>query len=350
MGGGGGRKAGSVPTTTPRSRRPLCPLCGVNRLSSPETERCASCYHGRKTADSAQAAADFPRTFEKEWATWQKHLGQARDRYAGPSKRAARVGRLKILVLGDLHVPFHEPAFLAAALEREKDADVVVVNGDIGDGYALSRFTKYESVPYEQELAAIQIVLETLSERFPRVVLIEGNHDAPRFERKLRELLDPDMIAAILAMTGGHLDPLHVLLARYPNIERGGFQTPTKRLRWLHVEGDAVFTHAEKFSITPGAALRKIEEWLSDMASHLRLPTWRLLVQAHTHQIASVPWHDGRLLVEGGCLCQQHGYQLGARIGGRPQRRGYVTLEQVDGVTDLNTVRPVWLDVDPRLA
>jgi hypothetical protein len=35
-----------------------------------------------------------------------------------------------------------------------------------------------------------------------------------------------------------------------------------------------------------------------------------------------------------------------ARIGGRPQRRGYVTFEQVKGVTDLNSVKIHWLDVE----
>jgi hypothetical protein len=43
-------------------------------------------------------------------------------------------------------------------------------------------------------------------------------------------------------------------------------------------------------------------------------------------------------------LCTSQGYQFTARIGGRPQRRGYVYLEQVDGKTDINRSRMVWLD------
>ena len=30
--------------------------------------------------------------------------------------------------------------------------------------------------------------------------------------------------------------------------------------RWLHQHGDCLISHAEKFSITPGSAVRKIEE------------------------------------------------------------------------------------------
>jgi len=45
-----------------------------------------------------------------------------------------------------------------------------------------------------------------------------------------------------------------------------------------------------------------------------------------------------------------HGYQLTAASRGRPQRRGYVTLTQTAGRTDLNSVRLVWLDPEQELA
>jgi hypothetical protein len=49
-------------------------------------------------------------------------------------------------------------------------------------------------------------------------------------------------------------------------------------------------------------------------------------------------------------MCQTHGYQLQAKIMGRPQRTGYVLLEQTSGVTDINSVRLVWLDADRKAA
>ncbi len=45
------------------------------------------------------------------------------------------------------------------------------------------------------------------------------------------------------------------------------------------------------------------------------------------------------MLIEVGCLAQMQGYMLKPKIGGRPQRAGYVTFEQVNGVTDLNSVK-----------
>lgn len=285
----------------------------------------------------------IPSGFDEAWRVLSGQIGMAEDRYAGPCVRSPTMKRL---VISDLHAPFHEPAFLADVFTRHADADTLIIAGDIGDGYGWSRFVKYETVPYEDEIAAITLILQEASARFRQVLVIDGNHDGPRLERQLRERLAPEMIAAITYMTGGTLSPIHALCRRFPNVQVVGHTTPDgRRLGWLHQHGDAIISHAEKFSITPGAAVRKVEEWLADMDQHLTLAPWRLLIQAHTHQVSWVPWHADRLLVECGCLCKQHGYQLGARIGGRPQRRGCVTFDQdARGVTDLNSVRPFWYD------
>jgi hypothetical protein len=282
--------------------------------------------------------------FEREWQTWMKAIGMAKDRYAGPAMPKARAGRLKILVVPDLHAPFHDPAAVAAMLEREKDIDICVLMGDIGDSYSLSRFLKYESVAYEDELASVTLLLQAFSERYPIVRVITGNHDGPRLEKQLLERLSGDMVTAIRSMTGGTLDPIEVLCRRFPNIER---VTPTAdghRLRWMTQIGDALFMHAEKWSKVPGAAMRAIDEWVTDFEDAIDLKDYRVLVQAHTHALSWFPWKANRLLIECGCLCRAQGYQFTARIGGRPQRRGYVYLEQVDGKTDINRSRIVWLD------
>ena len=232
-------------------------------------------------------------------------------------------------------------------LEREKDIDIAVLMGDIGDSYSLSRFLKYESVPYEQELASMTLLLQTFSERFPIVRVITGNHDGPRLEKQLLERLTGDMVAAIRSMTGGTLDPIEVLCRRFANIERVLPSTDNgHRLRWMTQIGDALFMHAEKYSKVPGSAMRSIDEWVTDFEQAIGLEPYRVLVQAHTHQLSWLPWKADRVLIECGCLCMHHGYQYTARISGRPQRRGWVVLEQVDGKTDINRSRVVWYDAE----
>ncbi len=285
--------------------------------------------------------------FEREWATWLQEIGCARDRYAGPAKPKARSGRLRILVVPDLHAPFHDKAAVAAMLEQEKDIDICVVMGDVGDAYSLSRFLKYDNVPYEQELASVNLLLQTFSERYPIVRMITGNHDGPRLEKQLLERLSGDMVSAIRSMTGGTLDPIEVLCRRYPNIERVHPQTDNgHKLRWMTQIGDALFMHAEKYSRVPVSAMRSIDEWLTDFEDVIGLEDYRVLVQAHTHAQSRTPWKSNRLLIECGCLCQSQGYQFTARIGGRPQRRGWVVLEQVDGKTDINRSRVHWWDAE----
>lgn len=300
--------------------------------------------------EPAQSAEPMPtNAFEAEWRIFQREIGMARDRYTGPCKRPARIGRRKILVVPDVHAPFHDRAMVATMLEREKDADHAVVMGDIGDGYAFSRFIKYESVPYEQELAAVEAVLEQLSERYPEVDVIEGNHDAPRLERQLRERLTPDMVSAIIGMTGGTLSPIEALCKRrFPNVRLASHMVGRHECKWFTQIGDAIFCHAEKFSRVPGAALRSVEEWFSDNERKLALKPWRVVVMAHTHQFGVYPWRSDKLLVECGCLATTPGYALGAKVGGRPQRGGYVTLDQTDGWTDFSSVRMVHLDQDDK--
>jgi predicted phosphodiesterase len=279
-----------------------------------------------------------------EWEKWVKSIGQTNDYYRGarPAKRPKE--REKILVIPDLHVPFHHEIAIAHMIAKDGDADRAVVMGDVGDAFALSRFIKYESLPYEQEIVALRQMFEMLSGAFPKIDLIAGNHDGLRLEKTLRTTLNEDFIAAVKLLTDGCLSPVDKIASKFKNISLRGHAVDGRTVRWFTQIGDALFTHAEAFSRVPGAALRRIEEWVTDMERTLKLSPWRVIVQAHTHQLALFPWMSDKLMVECGCLSRTHGYQLSAKLGGRPQRLGYVVLEQTNGITDLNTVRTVWLD------
>jgi predicted phosphodiesterase len=287
-------------------------------------------------------------SFEEAWTQWQRAIGMAKDRYSPPVRQRAKIdpGRSKkILVVPDLHAPFHEPEMFAEMLDRERDADMVVCIGDLSDSYALSTFIKYERMPFTDEWAQVTLAMQELATRFPRVIVVIGNHDG-RFEKRIRERLTEDMVDAVRFMTGGLLCPITALAKRYPNVEVARHVTPSgASVDWFTTVGDAWFGHPEKYSRVAGAALRFTEEWIADNEVALGMDRYRLIAMGHTHAAAILPYRADKLLVECGCLCQQQGYMLSPRIGGRPQRRGYVTFTQDDGVTDLNSVRFRWLDV-----
>jgi hypothetical protein len=283
-------------------------------------------------------------SFEEAWAQWMKAVGMARDRYKGAANRSQATTRAKkrtqkILVVPDLHAPFHEEQMFADMLEREADADKVICIGDLSDSYALSTFTHYRRVSFSEEWASVTLCLQAMSERFPQVEVVIGNHDA-RLEKRLRERLSEDMVDAVKYLSGGLLCPVTALAKRYSNVHVAHHVVPGgDAVDWFTTCGDAWLGHPEKYSRVPGAALRFVEEWLADNEHALGLSRYRLIVLGHTHAYSQFLWRGGQMLIECGCLAQQQGYMLRPKIGGRPQRRGYVTFEQTNGVTDLNSVR-----------
>jgi predicted phosphodiesterase len=333
-------RAVGVKLPTLRSRYEAALLWKANGSLPPERE---SFHSGRR----------LPQTADECWALLDDFIGRSKrptlKKRAGPLNSRDSIKR--IVIASDFHAPFHDPWAVAELIARESGrADTLIVNGDIQDFYAISRFTKYEQVSVESELAAVDALLGQLSAAFPEVVLVGGNHDTQRFEKQLRTFLSPELVHVVEFLTGGNLSVLRVIAKRYPNVRFADTQVGRFQVGWFWQLGDLVTTHAEKYSRVPGSALRGIEEWFTDQDAVLRLKPWKVLIQAHTHQLGMFPWKADKLLIEGGAMCSVHGYQLQARIMGRPQRLGYVTLEQNMGVTDINSVRIVWLDPDREAA
>lgn len=99
-------------------------------------------------------------------------------------------GPFKALVLSDVHIPFHDVQALELALQTGLDrrVDVVLLNGDICDHYALSRWeTNPKLRKFPEEVKAAKQFLGGLRQLFPdaRIVFKQGNHEE-RFERYLR--------------------------------------------------------------------------------------------------------------------------------------------------------------------
>lgn len=133
---------------------------------------------------------------------------------------------------------------------------------------------------------------------------------------------------------------------RFPNVTVSCWKTPEgAEVDWLTLYGDVAFSHAEKYSRTPLAALRAVEEWLDDFSGHLGLPELRGVVQFHTHVQSYAPWRSDLVLIEPGAMCQMQDYQLKSKIAGRPQRCGYVVMEFEDGRVDHDSIRLRWLKV-----
>ena len=335
-----------------KGKGPKCPVCDQNEIRTRGADRCGRCNAtpGWHLWDADHVTP--PRGYESQWLAWQQYIGQAKDRYAGPPKRPVKIGRQKIVIASDFHAPFHHQPYVAEMFERERDADLLIVGGDLQDFYSVSRFVKYEHVPFEEEMAAVTLLLEQMSERFPRVLIVEGNHDKPRFEKQLRDRLSEEMVKVIEYLAGGNLSVIKAAARRFPNIEFASNRIDGRYdVGWYAQVNDLIVSHMEKFSTVAGSTLRGVEDWFDNFQRVIGLESgWKVVVQAHTHAMGWFPYKADKLLVESGCLCRTHGYQLTPRAGGRPQRQGYVVCEQIDGHTDVNSVRPVWLDAQAKVA
>jgi len=78
----------------------------------------------------------------------------------------------KILILSDIHLPFHDVKALEAALSYgdKYKPECILLNGDILDCYALSRFVRDPRLrQFPDEINSINCFFQHLNERFPKV-------------------------------------------------------------------------------------------------------------------------------------------------------------------------------------
>lgn len=88
----------------------------------------------------------------------------------------------RVGIISDLHVPYHSEIAVAAALEYLKGQDLngILLNGDIADFYAISRWQKDPAArDFKNELSSVRDFLEYLRQEFPEIPIVYkmGNHE-----------------------------------------------------------------------------------------------------------------------------------------------------------------------------
>lgn len=108
----------------------------------------------------------------------------------------------KILIISDLHIPYHNDDAVFAALEYglEQQVDTIIINGDLIDFATISRHEKdmrKRSVKYEMDCT--RVFLKGLRAMFPKALIVwsYGNHDL-RYDKyimqKAPEIFDIELI------------------------------------------------------------------------------------------------------------------------------------------------------------
>ncbi len=92
-------------------------------------------------------------------------------------------GEGRWLILGDVHIPFHDRATVEAAIRQAKKENVVgvVLNGDTLDSHEISSHDKDPSAPrYVREIELGNHFLQWVRQELPnaRIIFKEGNHES----------------------------------------------------------------------------------------------------------------------------------------------------------------------------
>ncbi len=96
-------------------------------------------------------------------------------------------GTYRILILSDIHIPFHDDENLRYILDKKEKYDIIILNGDILDVYSLSRFEKDPRLrSFAEEIKIAKLFFTYLRQKFKKAKIIykAGNHEE-RYEKFL---------------------------------------------------------------------------------------------------------------------------------------------------------------------
>ena len=195
-----------------------------------------------------------------------------------------------ILLISDLHIPYHNISAITAALDfgKKEKINTVVLNGDLMDFYMMSRFEKdprKRSIKYEFD--ATKEFLRVLRKTFKNATIywLKGNHDT-RYE--------------------------HFLMAKAPEIFDDPYYSLNERLKLseerIMLIDDKTIVKAGKLSIHHGHLFFRGFIAPVNSARGLFLRTKQSTICSHVHKVSehSETSLDGELITcwSTGCLAE----------------------------------------------
>lgn len=195
-----------------------------------------------------------------------------------------------ILLISDLHIPYHNISAITAALDygKKENINTVIINGDLIDFYQMSRFEKdLRKRSVKHEFDTTKEFLRVLRATFPDAIIywLKGNH-CVRYE--------------------------HYLMAKAPEIFDDPYYSMEERLRLneerIHLLGDKVLMKAGKLFIHHGHLFFRGFGAPVNAARGLFLKVKQSAIVGHTHRISehSEVSLDGSLITcwSTGSLCE----------------------------------------------
>ena len=284
-----------------------------------------------------------PQIEEKFQITLDK-IRKLRDRLVKiTSDKFVKTGRSvkatkKVLVISDLHIPFENPDIIEKALKDHGDADILVVNGDILDHFAVSKWPKQRTIllKWEYEIAIEWIKL--FSKMFKKVILTSGNHEfrlqryfSANIDPAISFLISPDILERLAKGYDFNKEGILVKTHNFKNVHY-----ESGLLNWYTVIGKCIFVHPRASSGIPMRTAIKAADHFLDREDY------QCLVCAHSHKFGQVIWRN-KLLIEQGCCCVPMDYEAEGSLKFSPQTFGYaVVYMDRKGNVDFNRSKGIY--------
>jgi len=250
----------------------------------------------------------------------------------------------KILVLSDVHVPNYDEERFAEAVKigEDNNCSIVVINGDFLNGDRLSTHAKFKHENFKEEIAEGRAILEMLAEKFELVYMLDDNHVHDRWRRFLGNNIAPDLHFLLTHpydyMCHG-LDNVVRSREMLPS-ECAGFKEELSHCMFL---GDAMFSHGF-VSGKDGASVRTVRGWYEKWKPAFNLPDAKVFLHGHTHKLG-IQYDYDSAIIQTGTLANLEGlkYSMEGHLKGSPPIHGCVILEQINGLTQLDTIKVIKL-------
>lgn len=291
----------------------------------------------------------YTATFDDILERYRSWIGMTQDINPAPTREDSDY--LDGIIISDIHAPFHDEAkFMKMISDNKGHVDVCILAGDGPDFHNYSKYTKYGlHFDIKDEHKAYTAVLAMLSESFPQVIVMPGNHDE-RTRKKYAAELPPDLYEMILEFHGPNaFDFAELMTKQFANIHVP--PPPTHgyaEYRFLYQINDIVIGHPELFSKLACKSVCTFIDWLKKKAEPMGLvQPFNHAVMGHTHQSGKVFYDFGIIGIENGSFCLTPDYDSGAKLTGvpRPTAHGYTRFRTgPDGITDKNDIQFIYVD------
>lgn len=155
---------------------------------------------------------------------YEKRMSEARGLWK-PEDFSQRilVPDRKIMILSDVHAPFHDEKLLAQAFSRAEDEGVtaIIFLGDLIDAPTFSSWGREDwNDNFEREIGIVETILQCALEAAPVVYWSRGNHEQ-RIFRKVENQIKMRNLAALFEMTEAVKDG-RLILSDNPSLDAFG--------------------------------------------------------------------------------------------------------------------------------